>query len=651
VIQAQISEPPIATGQVNCSPADSKPRRSLRLPRRPSAAYGRFSGTGSLSPTVAVQPTGRIFLPLSMSKSCIKVAYMSPLIKQLTCSTLVCGTFGATTVLAVEVPSSGSLLQNNPILNAPVNPRSDSSTELPLGSGGQAAAAADAEQGESFHVARIEVEDVLPALQAAVEAAVAPYRDQQMTFGMLRNVAVKVTVTLQDAGERLSYAYIPNQDVVDGVVKLKVLRGFIESAKLGSNTSLVSERVLKRYLDNAVSLNGDVGMTESQLLRLSDLPGVGATKPVLAAGEQPGGSALTVDIAPGNRSQIVMVADNSGSKASGKWRVGTQVTVNSPLGIGDRLQAVAYAAPDFLQPNRDSQGGNTLVGRLSYDLPIGGSGLRGGLSYSKVRYALGGRIWRDTGDGFAEVYSLYGSYPLVRSATRNLNLSANLDFKRMNDTVLKEFNYPSNSRSATVLNAQLAGDRQGQVAGLPNALTYQFAMSGGDLNRGGKLSTKWWDPKGDAKGRYYKATQSLRLSQGLVNGVYLDLALSGQQASHNLDSSEKMTLGGPNGVRAYSNDAASVDSGWLLMPTLNVAVPKVNGLTAQLFYDYARGALSKFDPNRNVVVSMAGYGVGLSYTLPKLASINMSYGRRNGSDALLGPQARDQVWLNTAIRF
>lgn len=574
---------------------------------------------------------------------------MQATFKQLTYRALVCSTLGATAASAVaaDAPpttSSGSLLRNNPILNAPANPRSESDNESALGGAGRAAVA-DAEQGERFRVTHIEVDDVPEALQPVADAVLAPYRDQDMTFGMLRNIAVKVTVALQDAGERVSYVYIPDQDVIDGVVRLKLLRGFIESAKLGGNTSLVSDRVLQQYLDRGVSPSGDVPTLENQLLRLSDLPGVGGTTPVLAAGEQPGGSALTLGVAAGDRVEAVAVADNAGSKTSGRWRVGTQIGVNSPLGIGDRFQMVAYTAPAFLQPNHDSDSGNTLIGRLSYDLPVGAAGARAGLSFSKVRYALGGAL-RDTGDGFAEVYGVYGSYPLLRSATQNLNLSANLEYKRLSDNVAKQFTDITMSRSATVLSAQVAGDRQGQIAGLPNVMQYQLGLSAGKLR-----TTPFWDIGGGMKGKYYKATQNLRLSQALARGMYLDLALSGQQASRNLDGSEKMPLGGPNGVRAYSNDAASVDRGWVLMPTLNVALPKVDGLTAQLFYDYARGAQQKSVNGANTTVSIAGYGAGLNYVLPKRASINLSYGQRHGADSRLLPQARDMVWLSTTIRF
>ena len=50
----------------------------------------------------------------------------------------------------------------------------------------------------------------------------------------------------------------------------------------------------------------------------------------------------------------------------------------------------------------------------------------------------------------------------------------------------------------------------------------------------------------------------------MTDNVSVLLALIGQQASKNLASAEKMSLGGPNGVRAYPVGEATGDSGLLI---------------------------------------------------------------------------------------
>ncbi|MFV8104405.1 POTRA domain-containing protein, partial [Enterobacter cloacae complex sp.6730515] len=89
-----------------------------------------------------------------------------------------------------------------------------------------------------MRIARIEVDNVPERLKPLVDAVVAPYRDRDMTLTDVRNVAVQVTGVLLDNGESISYAYVPEQDMVDGILHLRVLRGHVEAIHLKGNRSL-----------------------------------------------------------------------------------------------------------------------------------------------------------------------------------------------------------------------------------------------------------------------------------------------------------------------------------------------------------------------------------------------------------------------------
>ncbi|HLX00992.1 MAG TPA: ShlB/FhaC/HecB family hemolysin secretion/activation protein, partial [Trinickia sp.] len=246
----------------------------------------------------------------------------------------------------------------------------------------------------------------------------------------------------------------------------------------------------------------------------------------------------------------------------------------------------------------------------------------------------------DTGGGIATVYGLYGSYPLVRSDTGDLTVSTNLDYKRMSDTTQT---VSSRVRTAKTLGFQLGGYRRGSLLGLPNALQFEMGLTGGNLQDDIDFKNL------TTRGNYAKTMQMVRLTQALRQDVYLDLSLNAQQASHDLDGSEKMVLGGPNAVRAYSNEVPSADSGYLASANLSVAVPKVKGLTAQVFYDYAQGKLQKFS-SRDSTVILAGYGFGLNYTVSGHAVANLSYAMRTGREDLRG-QNKAMVWASAVVRF
>jgi hemolysin activation/secretion protein len=530
---------------------------------------------------------------------------------------------------------SGSLLRSNPGLDVPDAPRA---TTAPEARKPQAPDTTDEGKGPSFHVERIDVDGVPEKMRLEVEAVVAPYQGRKLTFDDLQQAAAEVTQALTASGEYLGYALIPPQKSDTGVVRMEIVLANLESLRLGENESLVSDRVLNRFLNQAKTGSTDFSDAQNQILRMSDLPGVGTISPVLSPGDAPRTSAMTVDVAPAERVSAVLVADNSGQTSTGRNRLGAQLTVNSPLGIGDRVQLVGFAAPDFFQGNHDSDGGYSIVGRASYDLPVGGYGTRVGAAVSRVNFLLGGR-YLNRGFGYANVFSLYANHPVVRANRYNFNVNASLDYKQMKDVYVGS----PNKRDTPVLTLGTSGDLLTTPFGRLNRSSFQFNVSGGHLH----YADSFYDA--GRGGNFLKSTQSVKVTQGIVRGVYVDLSADGQMASHNLDGAEKMTLGGPNAVRAYSNDTVSADLGVLASATFNFAVPKVNGLVLKAFYDVAHGHVDKFSRRRNNAVDMSGYGVGASYTIARRANLSLTYARPNGHSDV-GQRPSGMMWVSLTAR-
>ncbi|WJF89012.1 ShlB/FhaC/HecB family hemolysin secretion/activation protein [Paraburkholderia bonniea] len=535
------------------------------------------------------------------------------------------------------LPSTGSLLQSTPDLLVPDAPRSNTPVE-PVEI--HKAAPSESTKGEVIHVVRIEVDDVPPALQSRVNSIVAAYQDRNLTFGELRDIAAEISEALVSAGEALSYAMIPPQKVEGGVIRMAVISGHLESVVLGKNKSRVSDTVLERYMQRIQNESTNIVRAQAEISRLADLPGIGGISPVLAAGTQPGGSILTLGIAAEPAVEAVLVADNNGSETTGRNRIGFQFTANSPLKIGDRFQFMGYAAPDIFQFTSNSNSGYTLLGRASYDLPIGAAGMRAGLAFARVNYALGG-LYKGIGDGNANIVTLYANKSLIRKHNNDLSLSASLDYKSMRDTIVSS----DNKRSDLVAGLQVSGNYGSTLAGRPNAIQYEAGIGAGRIDN----PDPFWGVSTD--GRFYKATQNVRVTQSLVSDVLLEMAWNGQQASRTLDSVEKMALGGPGAVRAYTTDAASVDSGWIGSVVLSTGVPKVKGLRAQIFYEMAHGKPQKFGARGvSPSVNLSGYGAGLNYTAGNRANVSISYARPIKSIAA-GGHASGAVWVNTALKI
>ncbi len=90
----------------------------------------------------------------------------------------------------------------------------------------------------------------------------------------------------------------------------------------------------------------------------------------------------------------------------------------------------------------------------------------------------------------------------------------------------------------------------------------------------------------------------------------------GQAASKNLDGGRELSLGGPEGVRAFSPGAAFVDEGYLAKLEFRHAFQLNDSWRARasVFADHAHGRINKnpLPGAGNNAVTLSGAGVGLA---------------------------------------
>jgi hemolysin activation/secretion protein len=119
-------------------------------------------------------------------------------------------------------------------------------------------------------------------------------------------------------------------------------------------------------------------------------------------------------------------------------------------------------------------------------------------------------------------------------------------------------------------------------------------------------------------GTFRKWNYDVKRLNRVTDNASVLFALTGQQASKNLASAEKMSLGGPNGVRAYPVGEANGDSGNLIQAEARYIWPGVRVFEGELMvfalYDWGQVNVNEkplATETRNKR-SIAGYGVGLS---------------------------------------
>lgn len=469
---------------------------------------------------------------------------------------------------------------------------------------------------------------------AQLQAHAQPYIGRDVTLADLEAIAAAVTAMYRERGYLLAQAIVPVQTVRDGVLDISVIEGRIGKVEinLDAKAPIDAERV-QGFLANVHPGNVVHGAQyERAMLLLSDQPGirVGST---LQEGAAVGTTDLTVDVNEGKRWTFVADADNHGTKESGRFRVGGTVRWASPLGIGDNLDLRAMV----------SNGSGMQFGRLAYEAPIGMNGLRAGIGISRVNYELGGEFSVLGAQGKADVVDVSLNYPVIRQRHHNLYLRLAADSKQLKDEY-RAVDFQTR-KQVNGLGLGWAWERRDDWFGggyWASAGTLYF----GNLSiRDAELraADQAYGGRG-TNGSFSKLTFQFSRLQAIMPSHSLYVALGGQTASKNLDSSEKLALGGARAVRAYPSGEVLVDQGWI--GTIEWRWSATSELTPYVFYDAARGRMVKspspFDDPKQWQ-SLRGAGVGLSWSRPGDFSINTTLAWRTGTPPPLTDGARRGV--------
>jgi len=378
-----------------------------------------------------------------------------------------------------------------------------------------------------------------------------------------------------------------------------------------------------------------------RLLLLSDLPGVVVTS-TLSPGQEVGASNLLVDLTPGRRVTGNIEADNAGNRYTGQYRAGGTVYFNEPTGHGDVASLRVLTS-----------GKGLTYGRAAYQGQI--QALTLGVSYARLDYKLGKEFSILRARGSVDVASLYASYPLIRSYDTNLYVLAHLDAKTFQDKVRA-----SNSvtdKTARVAGLGLSGDHRDHFGG-GGWTSYSADWSFGDLNIKTPEVRAIDAVTARTQGGYNRLSFEVARLQAVRGPLSLYGEVRGQLASKNLDTSEKMELGGAYGVRAYPEGEAYGDEGYiatlearLALPALSARIP--GDVRASAFVDTGSVKTNKSPwttGSNHRTLSAAGLGV--TWTDSHSLMIKASYAAQLGDDpALSAPDHAGRVWVQLTKFF
>ncbi|WP_230950082.1 ShlB/FhaC/HecB family hemolysin secretion/activation protein [Burkholderia cepacia] len=465
---------------------------------------------------------------------------------------------------------------------------------------------------------------------ATLQALVAGLAGDAQSFTDLQRVAGRITAYYRERGYVLARAYLPKQDIENGVVRIEIAEGRYGRIAI-ENHSRVFDAVLRQPL--ATLHPGDVvhgASLERSLLLLDDLAGVGV-RGTLRAGASPGTTDLVVDAARRPLASGALEFDNFGPVSTGRYRVGGSVDVEAPLRLGDRLSLRGLVSDE-----------RQRYYRAAYQVPVGPASTRVGVAYSSVRYRVAGRFAELGMSGRAGVQTVYVAQPLVRS--RGLGLTAQIQYENKNlHDVYGAFSL-YNDRNVGLWTFGLTGNAQDDwLGGGRSGVSVMFGV--GRLRSSDVFAS---NPLTKSIGSFRKLNLNAQRLQALGGRFQLYGQVGAQLASGNLDSSEKFSLGGPYGVRAYALGEGSGDQGWQASAELRyLAAP---GWQVNLFVDAGAVQINRrpWTRERNTQhMQAAGVGAtrfGTNHQVALTAALPLG----GGGDT---PARAPGVWVQAARYF
>ncbi len=474
-----------------------------------------------------------------------------------------------------------------------------------------------------------------------------PFVGRELSFQELKQTTDLLTSEYFQRGYVTSYAWLPEQEIENGNIKIQISEGTTGDIEVYGNHNFKSS-FIRRHFTNTFAKDDVLNnlKLERAALILNDIPNL-SVKTHLEPAEESGRTNIRVETAEKVPAPVhgSIFFSNHGSRFTGHNRLGANWTLANVTGNADYIDMTL-----MMSPNHESWR-NMLYGKAAYTAPIGYRGTRLSLGYEVTGYDLGGRLKPLGIQGDSTLISLGLSHPLRRSRERNLFLTGGIT-KKDHKNYLFERTLNTSTDQYSVFEAGLNGDCQKEK----RSLAWSVLLTSGLGEAFGGMDDRDYINSS----RPNKADGSWTKFNLAINGTFtqnqqhkLVLRGEGQFSNDALLSPEQGSLGGPTSVRAYPISEYSGDQSYLLAAEYHVPFRKNSRPRSNagwlVFVDHGGTHVnSRIAGERDG--SLTGAGVGLRFNFARDLSLALDAAfPACDEDASDGDHAR--FWLSVTQQF
>ncbi|HBB31863.1 MAG TPA: ShlB/FhaC/HecB family hemolysin secretion/activation protein [Cyanobacteria bacterium UBA9273] len=468
------------------------------------------------------------------------------------------------------------------------------------------------ELGVKVKVQRVEVLGSTVFSPQQLDAAVASFIGKEATFEELLAIRSVITQLYVDEGYSTSGAFLPPQDLTDGVVRIQVVEGAIEKIEIEGLRHLRDSYVRSR-IQLATQTPVNLRRLEEALQLLQLNPLIRTVQAELSSGRSPRWSILTLNIKEAQPFNATATIENRDSPSVGEIRAMLSLTHNNVLGFGDRF-SFDYGL---------SKGIN--IYNIGYAIPLTPREGTFSISYSNSGSRLIEEPFSELDiNADADTLSLGYRQPIIHTPTSEFAFSLFLDLHQSQTFLFEDVPYsfstgPEQGRSK-VTALRFTQDWINRSTTRVLAARSQFSFG---LNAFGATVN---DTGTDA--RFTSWLGQFQWVQSLGGNTILVARTGAQLSFDSLLPIEQFSIGGVETVRGYRQNQRVADNG--IFGSLEVRFPILNQpdgigiLQLAPFFDIGtawnnQGELST--PN-----TLASIGAGLRWQLGSYLSARLDWG-------------------------
>lgn len=451
-----------------------------------------------------------------------------------------------------------------------------------------------------------------------IETQLYPLLGPKKTIDDVEHARQVLETFYHDRGYGTVFVDIPEQDVNEGIVRLKVSEGVLQSAHI-QGTRFFSNRKIRAALPAAAANTvPHIPSLQSQLAKLNAETSDRTVTPVLKAGSKPG----TMDLSLNVQDQLPIAAsvelNNQYSSDTSPLRAIAMFGYNDMFGRLDSLSVQYQASPQ--------ERSEVDVWAGSYTARLGNQGTKLSAIFinsdSNVATAGDGGTSIDV-LGKGKIYGLRLSNPLGISAAATHVFLAGLEYKDFTESIFSKdlLLTPISYMNASLGHASAWRQERRQWS-LASSANFGFR---GRINDPDEFRFK----RNQGVANYFLLKADGTVVQSLPWKMLLRLRAAGQYAVDSIISNEQFSIAGADGVRGYLEAEALGDIGIKSSLELNAPPWKLfkDNIQTQgfVFFDYGR--MSRLNPLRSsslatlgellepVNVTLRSFGAGVNLSL------------------------------------